>query len=195
MKGVFNLKVVVILAVIGLAIAIGGCSTIQLVSNYDETIDRQAQELQKKLDGYFISMQSAGSEDLKFKNQQKFYEGVLTDLRAMEVRAGAINKNKLTVEQLSLTKENLAYLVLLHKGCVSKPLEPDQIKKIKDNGIDLSLDCQKQYGATEDIAGRGDAAINRFIISPVQSLINQQLGAIMALELAKKRGENKSGKE
>ena len=192
----YNIKVLLVTVVLGLAVAIGGCSTIQLVSNYDETIDKQAQELQKKLDGYFISLQSAGVEDLKYKNQQKFYEGALTDLRAMEVRAVAIDKNKLTIEQLALAKENLAYLVLLHKGCISKPLDPDQMKKIKDNGIDLSLDCQKQFGATEDVAGRGDIAINPYLIGPVQDLFNQHLGAVMAFELAKKRGENqKTGKE
>jgi len=165
---------------------------IQLVSNYDETIDSQAQQLQKKLDTHFISLQSAGREELKYKSQQKFYEGVLADLNAMGVRASGIYKNKLTIEQIDLAKENLAYLVLLHKQCVTGPLAGGQKKKVKDNGVDLSVDCKVDNGATANATDRGEAPINRFVVAPIQAMFNQHLGAIMALELAKKRGESQS---
>jgi hypothetical protein len=175
----------------GMMFVISACSTVQLVSKYDETIDKQAQELQKKLDGYFISLQSASNEDLKYKKQQKFYEGALSDLNAMEVRAGGIYKNQLAIEQLDLAKTNLAYLVLLHKQCVTGELSDDQKEKVKKNGIDLSMDCKVDNGASVDVADRGDQTLNPFIVAPIQSLFNQHLGAIMALELAKKRGETK----
>ncbi|MCG6878424.1 MAG: hypothetical protein LJE96_04655 [Deltaproteobacteria bacterium] len=188
-------RVPLLSAIIWGMFAIGACTSIQLVSNYDGTIDKQAQQLQKELDAYFISLQSAGAEDLKYKNQQKFYEGALVDLDAMWVRAGGIYKNELTIEQIDLAKENLAYLVLLHKQCVSEPLSEEQIKKVKENGIDLSMDCKVENGATSDISGRGEKSINRFVVAPVQSSFNQHLGAIMALELAKKRGKSISDKE
>lgn len=171
-----------------LVLTISACTSIQLVSNYDETIDSQAQQLQKKLDTYFISLQSAGSEDLKYKSQQKFYEGALADLDAMDVRASGIYENKLTIEQIDLAKKSLAYLVLLHKQCITGMLTEDQKKKVKDKGVDLSLDCHVDYGATSDATGRGDISINRVLAAPIQALFNQHLGAIMALELAKKRG-------
>ncbi len=182
-------------ALLGMVLAISGCMSVQLVSNYDETIDNEAQQLQKKLDGYFISLQSAGAEDLKYKSQKKFYEGVLADLNAMRVRAGGIYKNKLTMEQIDLAKVNLAYLVLLHKKCVTAPLSAEQTEKVKHNGIDLSMDCKVENGATADVADRGEIGINRFVIAPIQSLFNQHLGVVMALELAKKRGETKPEKE
>lgn len=175
---------------VGILLAISGCKSIQLVSNYDETIDSQAQQLQKKLDTYFITMQSASAEDREYKNQQTFYQGVLSDFDAMEVRASGIYKNQLTIEQIELAKENLAYLVLLHKQCIDKPLSEEQKKNIRKNGIDLSMDCNVSNGASADLADRGDKALNRFVVAPVQSLFNQHLGAIMALELAKKRGED-----
>lgn len=174
------------------ALTISACTSIQLVSNYDEVIDTQAQQLQKKLDSYFISLQGAGGEILQYKTQQSFYQGVLADLNAMEVRAGGIYKNELTLEQINLAQENLAYLVLLHKKCISGPLNDDQKKKVKDNGVDLSLGCKVDNGATTDVADRADSAINHFIVAPVQALFNQHLGAIMALELAKKRGDGSS---
>jgi ABC-type Fe3+-citrate transport system substrate-binding protein len=184
-------KVVLLSIFVSMLLFMSGCSSIQLVSKYDETIDKQAQQLQKKLDSYFVSIQSASDENLKYKNQQKFYEEVLSDLNAMEVRAGGIYKNQLTIDQLKLAKINLAYLVLLHKQCVSKELSEQQKNNIEKNGIDLSMDCNVYNGATNDITDRGDISLNRFIVAPVQSLFNQHFGAIMALELAKKRGETK----
>jgi hypothetical protein len=170
---------------------VSGCTPIQLVSNYDETIDHDSKQLQKKLDGYFISLQSASIEDLKYKSQQKFYEGVLADLNAIKVRADGIYNNKLTIEQIDLAKENLAYLVLLHKQCITGALSDVQKEMVKKNGIDLSMDCKVENGATADLSNRGDIAINRFVVKPAQDLFNQHFGAVMALELAKKRGETK----
>ncbi|MCK9372616.1 MAG: hypothetical protein M0P91_05420 [Sulfuricurvum sp.] len=189
-----NKKTVFIILII-LSLGISGCTSIQLISNYDKSIDSEAQQLQKKIDGHFISLQNATTEDLKYKNQQKFYEGVLADLNAIEIRANGIYKNKLTIEQINLAKENLSYLVLLHKNCVTASLSLEQIEKVKINGIDLSMDCKVENGATTDTTDRGEIAINRVLITPIQRQFNQHLGAVMALELAKKRGENKSEKE
>lgn len=171
-----------------LALLFGGCSPIQLVSHYDEDIDRDAQQLQRKLDEHFVSLQNADAESLRFRNQQKFYESVLVDMNALGVRAGAIYRNQKTVEQIDLAKQNLAYLVLLNKNCVSAPLTDEQKRNVKDNGIDLSMHCKVENGATADAMNRGEATLNRFVIPPVQAMFNQQLGAVMALELAKKRG-------
>lgn len=187
----FNGRSLLLFVFSGMMLLLVGCTSVQLVSNYDETIDTEAQQLQKKFDAYFISLQSASPEDLKYKNQQKFYQSALVDLDAMEVRAGGIYKNNLTIEQIGLVKENLAYLVLLHKKCITKPLSDEQRKMVKMNGIDLSMDCRVENGATADVKNRGDIAINVFVVAPVKNLFNQQLGAVMALELAKKRGETK----
>lgn len=173
-------------------LAVSGCTSIQVVSNYDETIDSQAQALQKKFDTYFISLQSSSGEDLKYKSQQKFYEGALADLNAMSVRASGIYKNKLTSEQINLATINLAYLVLLHKQCITAPLTDDQKKIVKDNGVDLSMDCKIENGASAASSDKGEASINRFVLAPIQALFNQHMGAIMAFELAKKRGEEPS---
>lgn len=174
------------------ALAISGCTSIQLVSNYDEAIDSQAQAIQKKFDAYFISLQSASGDELKYKTQRKFYEGALVDLHAMSVRAGGIYKNKLTTEQIDLATTNLAYLVLLHKQCITAPLTDDQKKRVKDNGVDLSMDCKIENGASAVSFDKGESSINRFALAPIQSLFNQHTGAIMAFELSKKRGEELS---
>lgn len=174
-----------------MSMMISGCSSVQLTSKYDETIDHQTQQLQRKLDGHFVSMQNMKNEDLKYKNQQHFYEGVLSDLNALEVRASGIYDNQQTIEQLKLIKINFAYLILLNKECATSTLSAQQKERVISNGADLSMNCRVLNGAEEDIDNRGEIALNKMLISPIQKLFNQHLGAIMALEMEKKRGEHK----
>jgi len=181
---------------LGIVFIPSGCSSIQLVSDYDESVDNQSQQLQKKLDGYFVSLQNASPAELKYKQQQKFYEGVLTDINSLEVRAGGIYNNKITIDQIKLLKDNFSYLLLMHKKCLDDfdklpEKEKDNLNKLReDNGPDLSLDCNAQFGAVSDIVGRGEISLSRATVAPLQRIFNQHLGTIMALELAKKRGKN-----
>lgn len=182
-------------ASLGMLLMLSACAPVQMVSYYDEGIDSGAQQLQKKLDAHFIALLTAEAEDLTYKHQQKFYQGALADMTALEVRAAGIYKNQPTLEQIGLLKDNLAYVVLLHKGCITAPLSEGQKQQVRANGIDLSLDCRVEHGATADADARGDNRLNRALIPPIQALFNQHLGAVMALELAKKRGEIQSAQE
>lgn len=177
------------LGLVTVLLALSACTSVQLVSNYDDVIDRETLALQKKLDAYFIALKSTDAEQRRYRNQRKFYESVVVDLNSLQVRAQGIYRNGKTVEQFDLVEENLAYLLLLHKGCVTAPLTDEQKRKVRDNGVDLSLDCKREFGATADVAGRGEQALSPLLVSPLQAQFNQQLGAIMALEMAKKRGD------
>lgn len=182
--------------VFALVFLVSGCSSVQLISNYDETTDRSAQALQRKFDSHLVSLQNSGEEGLKFKNNQEFYESASVDLTALKVRAEGIYKNKITIEQIDLATTNLAYLVLLNKRCMStdKPLTAAQIQAVGEMGPDLSMDCDVAFGAEADRPARGEMTLEREAIPPIKSMFNQLFGAIMAAELAKKRGD-KSSKE
>ncbi|WP_371365469.1 hypothetical protein ACA097_19895 [Pseudomonas sp. QL9] len=170
-------------------LSLAACTSVKLISDYDEVIDSQALQLQKKIDSKLTSLRFAADYQLKYQANQDFYRDALTDLNAMSVRASAIYQNQPTLKQIELAKTNLAYLVLLNKGCVEAPLSSAQIAKVEANGIDLSMDCHVENGATSNANAKGEHQLNRFVIPPVQALFNQHLGAIMALELAKKRGD------
>lgn len=176
------------------SIFLSGCSTIQLVSNYDEDVDKQTQALQKKMDTYFISMQNLQGVPTTYKENQKFYEEVLADINALDSRAAIIYKNELTQQQVQLLRENFAYLVLLHKQCfVNQPILTDVQKQIiKKEGVDLSMDCNPEYGAPIYLKDRGNKELKKVYIKPVQSSFSSHLGSIMKLELAKKRGEKEN---
>ncbi|WP_273822967.1 hypothetical protein [Pseudomonas asplenii] len=169
--------------------SIEACTSIQLVSRYDENIDKQTQELQKSLDRHLTSLRFSSDDALKYEANQKFYTDVLSDINAIGVRASAIYKNKLTIQQLELAEQNLAWLVLLNKRCIDGALSIEQKEKVKSNGVDLSMHCKTENGATKNEPNRGAQKLKRAFIEPVRNMFNQNLGAIMALELAKKRGD------
>lgn len=176
---------------IGLALCIAtltGCP-VKLVSNYDETIDKEATALHKKLDEFFVTLPNKAREEREFRHNQAFYEEVLVDLSSLQVRAEGIHKNRLTIEQLELVETNIGYLTLLHKGCVTGPLTKNQKEKVKQNGVDVSMDCKAAHGASENVSDRGASVLNPAIVGNLRRQLGQQLGAVMALELAKKRGE------
>ncbi len=181
---------------ISFSIFLSGCSTIQLVSNYDEDVDKQTQALQKKMDIYFISMKNLQGKPTSYKENQKFYEEVLADINALNTRAAVIYKNELTQEQVSQLKMNFAELVLLHKQCFDdkNKLTPELKKTIKSQGADLSLDCQKIFGSPQDLKARGDIELQKDYIPSMQRSFESIFRAIMKFELAKKRGDSEEKK-
>lgn len=185
----FKVKFLMLLVICNILIT--GCTSVQLISNYDENIDKQAQALQKKLDTYFISMKNLQGKSTNYVENQKFYEEVLADINSLETRAAIIYKNEITQQQVVSLKDNFAYLVFLHKQCFDqKRLNDDQRKKVRELGVDLSLDCKIEYGAPKELKNRGDKELKKVFINPVQRIFNSHLGAIMKLEFSKKRGND-----
>lgn len=162
-----------------LAVGMAGC-TVKFVSDYDEVIDKGTAALHKKVDGFLVKMQSEpDTEKRKYKHYHDFYNEVLVDLNALKVRAGAIYKNQITEDQLSLVEQNIGLLILLHKGtATSAELTKDQINEIHNNGINTGA------SSPED-----DHALKAALVPVVRNFFNTQFGAIMKFELSKQRGE------
>lgn len=178
------------LAVAVMALSLGACTAIQLVSKYDEETDQQATAIQREMAEFFVKIgSSADPKDRSFNANLDFYRKVAVDFSVLEVRANAIYKNSITLQQIDLTQTNLAYLILLNKGCVTGALSDDQKAKVAQMGPDLSTGCHVASGASVEAEDRGDTQLSPFIAHVVQRQFDQQLGAILALELAKKRGE------
>lgn len=167
---------------------LSGCTTIKLVADYDEAIDNGATELQHKLSEFFVNLQSAEPGDLTFRANQPFYKEAAADLDALQVRAAAVRKNEITSQQLQLVEDNLAELALLHKRCTVGALTQAQRDAIRFSGVDASLHCRTEFGASSDMPNRGDQKLNPRLIGNVKGQFEQSLGAVVALEVAKKRG-------
>ena len=105
-----------------------GCS-IKLISSYDETTDKTVTALQKKVESFFVTVESQeGLPECEYNNHKKFYDEVKVEISAIEVRARAIPNNEITIEQVELLKDSLNKLESLHKiSCLSK----DQIEILR----------------------------------------------------------------
>lgn len=104
-----------------IALIVSGC-TVKLISSYDETTDKAITALHKKTEMHLVGLEVI--EDLpecKYENQKKFYEEAKVDVSAIVVRAAAIPKNEITVDQTTLLSKSLENLENLHKiACLSK---------------------------------------------------------------------------
>lgn len=115
------------------AFALAGCSTIELVSQYDDVTDKAVTALQKKTETH---LEMLTREQTKPKcdhsNYVSFYSEARVDLSGLVVRAAAIPSNANSEERLSLMVNSIDAFEKLHKlAC----LIPDQIEPLR---IDLN---------------------------------------------------------
>lgn len=163
-----------------------GCASPKLVAQYDEALDQGTLSLHKKFEHFFVSLQATPPETRQYKHHQKFYQEAVVELNSLKLRASAIRKNSLTIEQFELIEENLAFLTLLHKGCVTAALSNEQKQAIHTNGVDTSYHCLPEFGASEAIRNRENRALNPLLAKPIRDMFDQTFRSIMTLELAKK---------
>ena len=100
--------------------ALSGCS-IKLISSYDEKTDNAVTQLQRGVETFFVTIDGqVGLPECAYDNHKKFYQDSKVTISAIEVRARAIPKNTITIEQIGLLKDSLNKLEELHKlGCFS----------------------------------------------------------------------------
>jgi hypothetical protein len=105
-----------VLALVALAVlAAGGC-TVRLISDYDETIDQSASQLQKEMDSFLTQMETDQEDAVTYGANRGFYPYYATEVRAVLVRAQAHPKNELTVAQYELMLDSLKELEEAHRG-------------------------------------------------------------------------------
>lgn len=103
---------IVLLAVL---VALSAC-TVRYVAEYDPRIEETAIVLQREMDSFLTSMETAESlADRAYDARREFYANYAVDLRSLRVRAGAQPLNDTTVQQLDLMLESLETLRTLHE--------------------------------------------------------------------------------
>lgn len=115
---------------LALLIFSSGC-TVKLISTYDENTDKAVTQFQKDFETFFVTVESqAGLPECKYENHKKFYMNSKVAISAIEIRARAIPKNEITIEQVGLLKDSLVLLEKLHKlGC----FKPSQVKYLRNS--------------------------------------------------------------
>lgn len=118
------------LGFIVLIFALSGCS-ITITSSYDERTDKSVTALQKDFETFFVSIESQESlSECKYDNHKEFYKDSKVAISGIEVRAKAIPKNEITIEQVGLLSDSLISLEKLHKiDCFTS----DQVSSLRNS--------------------------------------------------------------
>lgn len=92
------------------------CSSVKLISDYDEVTDKTVTEMQRNVANYFVVLNRViGTEDANYQNFIPFFDTTKVDLNTLEVRANAIDKNEIVQQQLAELKKMIQNLEQLHK--------------------------------------------------------------------------------
>lgn len=131
----FTLKIIACGAI---TFSISGCGTIELVSQYDEVVDKTVTALQKKTESHLEMLTREQTKPkCDYSNFISFYSDARVDLSSLAVRAAAVPNNGNTEERLALMRNSVDAFEKLHKiSCLSTP----QIESLR-------LDLNRGYTA------------------------------------------------
>ena len=94
---------------------IQSCTSIRLISDYDEITDKTVTQVQEKVSGYFVTLErTVGTEEGKYKNFIETFDKIKVDLNTLEVRAAAFDKNRIVQEQVKELNNMITKLEKLH---------------------------------------------------------------------------------
>lgn len=106
------------------ALVLGGCSTIKLVGDYDEQIDKGVTQLQKDVETFLVKLEATAQKPAdkveNYDKNTKFYSNSRVALSGLRVRADAMERNSITVRMLDHLSKNIDRLEEMHRGGLSK---------------------------------------------------------------------------
>lgn len=169
---------------------LSACTTVTLISDYDEQTDKQLTALQQASDTFITGMlaetpkwdKQKRSVKNTYATQKKFYADFDEKLRALEFRVQSIPKNGKTQKLVS----DIRSVVLLSESEEQRCEEENG-----GNGIVLKDGEETSLGSLQALhclEGNKTRGPRRTALELAQRNINQVIGAALALEVAKKQG-------
>ena len=135
----------------GLMLSLSACVT--LMAPFDETTNRLATDLQRKISTHFEALDGASAPECLHPAHVAFYDDARVDISALSVRTQAFQMNAETIQQTVDLKEAVDTLEQLHR-----------------------------------LASNAGRCMSSEELSPLRRAFDSHLGAIIRLEIAKKRG-------
>ena len=107
-----------------IVLTITGCSTIKIVGDYDEQIDKGTAALQKDVETYLVKLESSAEkpEDKvsSYVNNKQFYSDSRVAISGLRLRADATERNSLTVRAFDKLNANLDVFESMHKEGITR---------------------------------------------------------------------------
>lgn len=110
-----------------------GCA-VRLISEYDDTTDREVTQLQRWVDTFLLSLaRHPNPPSCTYAKRSGFYDTTESAISSLIIRNRARDKNDITVQQLVLLDSSLSLLERLHRmrgdsGCMT----PESIQPLRE---------------------------------------------------------------
>lgn len=142
------------------AILLAAACQVQLISQYDEQTDVAATQFHKQIEGFLLQMEALSESDMPEAVAGRSYAANQEFYRELDVALSSMALRARSIPQNDLTIQQVELL-------------------------EQSVESLKQLHAEA-----GERGLRRAVVLPLRAGINAQLGSIIRLELAKKRGES-----
>lgn len=97
-------------------ISFQSCTSIQLISDYDEITDQTVNSLQEKVSTYFVKLdRTVGTDDGLYEKYMDDFDKMKIDLNTLEIRVAAFEKNEIMQKNVENLKKMISNLESLHK--------------------------------------------------------------------------------
>lgn len=98
------------------------CSSVKLISDYDEVTDKTVTQMQRNVANYFVVLErTIGTDKANYEEYIPFFDNAKVDLNILEVRAGALDKNEIVQKQVTELQTMIKNLEELHKLGFTSP--------------------------------------------------------------------------
>ena len=88
--------------ILSLLLSIFACTSVKLISDYDEPTDKALTAIQQSTDDFITKLiTNAPSKENSFENQKNFYDDADQQIRRLEFRVSSIPKNSKTSKLVS----------------------------------------------------------------------------------------------
>jgi len=119
------------------------CVGVRLIQEYDSVSDNKLTSLQEKTTKFFVKAERQfGLPESVYNKHIDFYDDVKSDINVLLVRSRAIQKTRITQDQLVLLLEQIKGLEQLHKLGFKTPEELTVIQSAIDNSFTAILQFQ-----------------------------------------------------
>jgi len=180
-----GVRTVAIALLLTLVAILAACSSVRLISDYDEETDKQLTALKKLSDTHFTAMfaelpmskPDARSAKNAYDSKKGFYSDFSEKLTQLEFRAQSMPKNSQTVDLLGKLRAATLLSESSLEICETSGLPDDDPKT--DLSSLQAIHCLKSNKAQ---------GAKRAVLVPSQRNIDQLIGQALALELKKKMG-------
>jgi hypothetical protein len=107
-----------------IAIGLAACTTIKLIGDYDEQIDKGTTTLQREVESFLTRLESSTKKpDDKvagYSNNKQFYSDIRIAISGLRIRADAMERNSITVRAFDKISANINLLEKMHKEGITQ---------------------------------------------------------------------------